>query len=84
MQLLVTMTILSIRAFLYIMEMIISSTILIGYCVLKITEPIQSYCSKFRCLHAMNFLEVEKFYSYEKLDQLFILYVTKGGGPRVQ
>ena len=31
-----------------------------------------------------EFLEVEKFYSYEKLDQLFILYVTKDGGPRVQ
>lgn len=31
-----------------------------------------------------EFLKVEKFYSYEKLDQLFILYVTKGGDPRVQ
>lgn len=75
------------------MEIIISITILISYCVLKITEPINNFPStymysvlllKIQVSSCYEFLEVEKFYSYEKLDQLFILYVTKGGGPRVQ
>ena len=38
---------------------------------------------KIQVFSCYEFLEVEKFYLYEKLDQLFILYVTEGGGPCV-
>ena len=75
------------------MEMIIFGTIHKSYCVLKITEPKNNFPStymysvlllKIQVFSCYEFLEVEKFYLYEKLDQLFILYVTEGGGPRVQ
>ena len=73
------------------MEMIIFGTIHKSYCVLKIMEPKNNFPStylysvlllKIQVFSCYQFLEIEKFYSYE--DQLFILYVTEGGGPHVQ